>query len=493
MVKTTSLAVALLLTPSMVWAQAQTETQPEPAAPAEAAPIATPSAPVAPSPQTLPAPARNAVAPPASAPVMVPTSVPPTGTNASSSPGKEQPFSGDFTWMNGQSRQKEFPLKFNEIVTLSAYLDAYYAFSGNRPKDNTLTGNASVGRHNEFQINLASLGVDLAYKNVLGRLSLQMGNMIDIVQNLDGTTSRGRSLSKDNLRYIREATLGYHFDVHHGLNVEAGIFMSYIGLESYLLAENWNYTRAIASDHTPFYFQGVRAQYFPLKNVKIEPWLMNGWQTYGKWNSLPSAGTALRWSPYESLTFLSNFYLGTDTRGEPGRVRFHNDHSILARYYNAPDSRFLSKLAFSLNNNIGFETGGDGLPGPSGAHMLATSLAHRAAFFRDHLALAVRGELFTNPSRYAAQYPPPGFASGAGENLRQWALTTTFEVMPTSFMSIRAEFNYRHSDSPYFAGRNGTTSSDGYQGTTNPDGSASVVADGQKSQALYILSANFRL
>lgn len=403
------------------------------------------------------------------------------------------PFDGDYTWMNGQSRQKEFPLKLGKVATFSTYLDAYFAVSGNHPIDHTLTGGASATRSGEFQINLASVGVDLSYKNVLGKLSLQWGNMLSVVQDLDGTTGRGRSLSTANLRYIREMTLGYHFDVHHGLNVEAGIFMSYIGLESYLLAENWNYTRSFVCEHTPFYFQGVRAQYFPLKNVKIEPWLMNGWQTYGMWNNLPSAGTAFRWSPTESLAFAANFYVGTDTKNEPDRVRFHSDHSVLGRYYDAPDSRFLSSLAVSLNNHFGFETGGKDLPGPDKANVIGTALAHRATFYRGHLAFAVRGEMFSNPSRYLAQYPPPNFPLGEGQSLKIVGLTTTFEVMPTSYLSIRAEFNYRRSDSAYFAGPRGTTSSDGYQGTTNADGTPSLVADTTKTQALYLLAANFRL
>src|SRR5258708_39268445 len=61
--------------------------------------------------------------------------------------------------------------------------------------------------------------------------------------------------------------------------------------------------------------------------------------------------------PYTTL-FRSNFYVGTDTQGEGGRVRFHNDHSILLRYFDAPAASFLSKAAFSLNNHVGFEAGG---------------------------------------------------------------------------------------------------------------------------------------
>ena len=34
-------------------------------------------------------------------------------------------------------------------------------------------------------------------------------------------------------KYVSEAWGGYHWDVAHGLNVDAGIFVSYIGLFSY--------------------------------------------------------------------------------------------------------------------------------------------------------------------------------------------------------------------------------------------------------------------
>ena len=402
---------------------------------------------------------------------------------------------GDFTWMNGQSRQKDFPLKaFDGTVTLSLYMDVNYGYSLNHPRDNTFTGTASVPRHNELNINLASVGLEWNYRNVIGRLSLQYGSMISIVQDLDGTTARGRNMAVQNLRYIREGTVGYHFDVGHGLNVEGGIFASYIGLESFLLAENWNYTRSVTCEHTPFYFQGVRVQYFPSDRVKIEPWLMNGWQTYGKWNVAPAVGTALRWSPVEPLTLFSNVYLGTDTRGQEGRLRFHHDHSAIVRYFEDKEAAFVSKAAVSVNNHLGFETGGTdatgaALPGPSRAHMVGTSLVHRTWFSRDHLAFALRGEVFSNPTRYLSQYPPPGFESGPGvKALQIWAVTGTFDVMPTDFFAVRLEGSYRKANVPYYAGPGGTTSPDGYQPT--PPG---YVPDVVSDQTLFVVAANFRL
>jgi hypothetical protein len=436
-----------------------------------------PEAPAAPPPQPVPQPVTPA------APATEPTPDTPFGW-------------GDFTWMNGQSRQKDFPLKaFGGAVTLSLYLDVNYAYSLNHPRDDTFTGTASVPRHNELNTNLASVGMEWNYRNVIGRLSLQYGSMISIVQDLDGTTARGRNNAVQNLRYIREATAGYHFDALHGINVEGGIFMSYIGLESYLLAENWNYQRSVVCEHTPFYFQGMRVQIFTSDRVKIEPWLMNGWQTYGKWNLAPSAGMALRWSPTEALSLISNFYIGTDTKLVGDRARFHNDHSILLRYFDAPTSGFVSKAAFSLNNHIGFEAGGDdpatgkALPGPAHAHMVGSALSHRLWFSHDHLALALRGEVFSNPSRYLSQYPPPGFETGPNvKALQIWGVTSTFDVMPTDFFAFRVEGSYRHANVPYYAGPGGTTSPDGFQPTP-----AGYVPDTVQDQALVVAAVNFRL
>ena len=423
-----------------------------------------------------------------------PLLAPPVAAPAAAPAAPAAPFAwGDFTWMNGQSRQKDYPLKaFNDVVTMSLYLDTNYAYSLNHPRDNTFTGTASVPRHNEFNVNLASVGLEWNYRNVIGRLSLQYGSMVSIVQDLDGTTARGRNIGVQNLRYIREATAGYHFDVLKGINVEGGIFMSYIGLESFLLAENWNYTRSVVCEHTPFYFQGMRVQIFPSDRVKIEPWVMNGWQTYGKWNLAPAAGVAVRWSPSESLTLLANFYAGSDSQGIPDRVRFHNDHSAILKYYDSPNS-FFTKAAVSINNHIGFESGGnvngEDLPGPDRAHMVGTALVNRVWFSHDQLALSVRPEVFSNPTRYLSQYPPPGFPSGPHvKALQIYGITGTFDVMPTDFFALRFEGSYRHANVPYYAGPGGTTSPSGYQPTP-----VDYVPDVVKDQVLFVVAATFRL
>ncbi|MBK6775360.1 MAG: outer membrane beta-barrel protein [Flavobacteriales bacterium] len=177
------------------------------------------------------------------------------------------PFEGmDLTWINGQNRQRNFPLTLTKegetVLTGVALLDGYYNYNAANPADNTHTISSTMGRHNEFTLNQMSFGLESNYKNIIGRLWVQYGQMGSIVQDLDGSVYRGRNTSINNLKYIREAAGGYHFNKLHGINVELGIFMSYIGLESYVLQENWSYQRSMVCDFTPFYFSGARLQVF---------------------------------------------------------------------------------------------------------------------------------------------------------------------------------------------------------------------------------------
>ena len=63
--------------------------------------------------------------------------------------------------------------------------------------------------------------------------------------------------------------------------------MSYVGLFSYYQFDNWAYQPSYVSSNTPWFFNGVRVQWFPTAKLKIEPWFVNGWQSYGRFNGRP--------------------------------------------------------------------------------------------------------------------------------------------------------------------------------------------------------------
>lgn len=415
-------------------------------------------------------------------------------------PASKVPFDGyDLSWINGQNRQTDFPLTLKDkngetILTGVAYVDAYYNFDFHKPQDNTHTISSSIGRSNEFTINMASVGMETNYKNVIGRVWLQFGQMGSIVQDLDGTAGHGKNTSISNLKFIREAAAGYHFNKWYGINVEMGIFMSYIGLESYVLNENWSYQRSMPCDFTPFYFSGARIQAFPSKKLKQEIWLLNGWQSYNSWNKQLGIGSSTYYRPNENLQLVANFYLaGHDTRNNPGLMRFHHDHSIVGRYYKNKSAKGISQAAISINNHYGFQTG-NGVK-PKDQYFMGTSISNRIWFNKNRMAITLRGDYVTNPGAYLAFSPSPvaendfNDALAAGKKLEIFQGTGTFDIMPNDFVTFRLEYGYRKSNVPYFAGAGGTTSPDGWI-DTNPAG---WRPDLQLSESRLTLAVNFRL
>lgn len=410
------------------------------------------------------------------------------------------PFDGmDLSWVNGQNRQTDFPLQLkdksgNSIVTGVAYLDTYFNYNFADPKDHTQTISSTMGRTNEFTLNLASIGIETNYKNIIGRLWLQYGQMGSVIQELDGTVSRGRNTAISNLKNIREAAAGYHFNKWYGVNVEMGIFMSYIGLESYVTQENWSYQRSMVCDFTPFYFSGARLQVFPTKKFKTELWLLNGWQTYNSWSRSIGVGSSNYYRPNENTQLVANFYFGKDTRNS-NRTRFHHDNSIVKRYYHRSTAKGLSQAAFSINTHYGFQDG-DGVKAKD-QYMAGTSIASRLWFLHNKLGFTTRADIITNPGLYLAFTPsavtPNDFTDAMANDPKQklniFQATATFDVMPNDLVTFRLEYGYRHSNVPYFTGKGGSTSPDGWVDTPLNN----WRPDLRRTENRITLAVNFRL
>ena len=93
--------------------------------------------------------------------------------------------------------------------------------------------------------------------------------------------------------------------------------MSYVGLFRYYQFDNWAYQASYVSSNTPWFFNGMHIQVFPTDKLKIEPWIINGWQSCGKFNKAPGAGLLILWETNGSVSLLGNQYFGTDPLGFP--------------------------------------------------------------------------------------------------------------------------------------------------------------------------------
>jgi hypothetical protein len=310
----------------------------------------------------------------------------------------------------------------------------------------------------------------------------------------DASPGVGQWDLRDAYRYVSEAYGGYHFNVNHGLNIDAGIFVSYIGLFSYYNFDNWTYQPSYVSSNTPWFFNGLRIQWFPTNKLKIEPWIINGWQSYAKYNGHRGLGGQILYRPHEWLSLVFNNYgNGTDDLAIPGRSRIHTDDSVEVRYLNNPGNTGISKMAFSFTADAGCEYGAGvtchgGKGGPK-QDFLGWMLYNRIWFHRDLLALTLGGGMMNNPGRYLTLLPPingadaisgsPYFTMNPGDKAHMWDTTATLQYMPKQYITWWMEFGYRHSDVPYFSGRDGITPPGGNNGSPADYACMSGASSGQ--------------
>ena len=269
---------------------------------------------------------------------------------------KSDPFAfADWTWLNGNPRTTDSPLKTDNF-TGEFRADASFIEDFNHPTDHTLVGTSESGRTSELQVQQLGIGGDFTCGAVRGRFMTQLGMYSTMTPRNDASTGRGQWQLDNAYRYLSEAYGGRHWNAMHGINLDAGIFLSYVGLFSYYNFDNWAYQPSYVSSNTPWYFTGIRLQFYPTEHLKIEPWIINGWQSYGMFNSAPGVGAQILWRPNGKVSALTNDYYGHDWLGIPDRWRGHTDNSIQVKFYE-DSTRTLNRSAFSLTVDAGCESG----------------------------------------------------------------------------------------------------------------------------------------
>jgi hypothetical protein len=464
--------------------------------------------------RSAPPPVLAAIVPPAAAPAAPAPAAPAPGAAAKSAPtvpealqspdpgpavDTQTPFAvGYLGWMNGTSREQS-PIFDTKFFTPEIRFDANYLQDFNHPVDHTIVGSTEEFRSGEFQVEQVSFGGDFHWENVRARFLSMFGLFSTTTPRNDASSAVGQWDLQGAYKYFSEANAGYHFDVNHGLNVDLGVFVSYIGLFSYYNYDNWTYQPSFVSSNTPWYFNGLRVQWFPTQTLKIEPWLINGWQSYAKFNSHPGFGGQILWIPNDAFKLVLNTYaIGEDNLaagsgfpnngGNPnapaglpnpgGRyinyanvTRVHEDDSVLVKYYDAhgQNGAGVSKMAFSVTMDIGCEYGGGVYcsHGPNKANFFGLMAYDRTWFDNDHYAVTFGGGFMNNPGRYLALVPPingataasgtPYFTENPGQKLYQWDMQLNFQWMPKDWITWWTEATFRHSDVPYWSGSGGVT------------------------------------
>ncbi|MDQ2889615.1 MAG: porin [Gemmatimonadota bacterium] len=210
----------------------------------------------------------------------------------------------------------------SEKTSFGAFVDGYYAYDFDRPANFDRSYTTQPARHNEFNINLAFVEARVDGSRIHGRLALQAGTSVQA--NYAGEPTNGIVSGPSLSRFIQEAFAGYK--VANNLWIDGGIFFSHIGNESFISRDNWNYSRSLVAEYTPYYESGVRAVWQATPKLTSTFAVVNGWQNISETNADKAVGVRLDYAANSRVTLSYDNLVGNEQPDSlPSRLRIFNE------------------------------------------------------------------------------------------------------------------------------------------------------------------------
>lgn len=215
-------------------------------------------------------------------------------------------------WLLGQE-----DTSYNGPFELRAFAEVFYCYDLNEPT--TAERQSFLYSYNRHQQPALNLGV-IYISGEGDRWRTSLGLMAGTYATDNLKNERGFA------KYIFESVAGIKLFKHIDIWFDAGVFSSHIGFEyAVSSADNWNLTRSLMADNSPYYESGAKITY------TNEKWLfsllaLNGWQSIRR---KPLAiGHQLTYKPGEKMLFNSSSFVGTMEIGTQRAMRFfHNAYA----------------------------------------------------------------------------------------------------------------------------------------------------------------------
>lgn len=196
--------------------------------------------------------------------------------------------------------ETRFPSRILKGIKYTGYFDIFGSYQTTRPKNGENPFSSYPFRGNEFGISYAYVQAKYEDDKMVGTVALNMGNIVDLMYEEQPTL----------LKLIREMSVGYKFN--EKVWMDAGIFPSVYGTESFITKNNFHATRSITGDFSPDFEEGIRLNYHK-GYWQAKMLLTNGWQVIQPAaNSRRTFGTMIEyhvpgkikinWSTFNGLT-----------------------------------------------------------------------------------------------------------------------------------------------------------------------------------------------
>jgi hypothetical protein len=247
--------------------------------------------------------------------------------------------------------------------------DLYAAYSTAADSNDERPYVTQASHTEEPRVNLLAFGSSFDDQHVRFAAVAQYGDSVD--RNYSQEPEEG-------IRYVQEGYVGAYLSP--SLSVDAGVFLSHIGAESWISTNNLTYTRSFTAEFSPYYDSGVRFNYRPSESFNAGLFIVNGWQNISD-ERHPAVGTKLS-QRLGTFCIVSNSFLGAENGGT--RV-FHD--LVLSRSFRGGNE-------LSSSWDVGHQSADD----LSGGWWWGANVMGRAPLAHQ-ISLSARLELFQDPSQ----------------------------------------------------------------------------------------------
>lgn len=317
-------------------------------------------------------------------------------------------------------------------IIFGGFVDAYYAFDFNRPASFDRAYTTQPARHDEFNVNLAFVEAKIDAPGYRGRLALQAGTSVQA--NYAGEPRNG-SVSGPNLaRLIQEAFVGVK--VADKLWVDGGVFLSHIGMESFISRDNPMYTRSLVADYSPYYESGARLTWQPTSAVTAMFLVVNGWQVISETNAAKSLGVHVDYAPNARSTYTFFNYLGDEAPDSAARHQYRFYNGVGVKSSLTTTVQLMAEADYGTQQRAAADGRASWYGGMVTGRYQATPLA----------ALIGRVERYDDRDQTI-------IVTGTANGLRANGLSLGIDVAPQPHVAWRSELRELHGDNAVFPTR----------------------------------------
>jgi hypothetical protein len=313
-------------------------------------------------------------------------------------------------------------------LELAGFLDVFYVYDFNQPT--TVQRQPFLfnhNRHQEFNINLGTLGLGVTHAKYRAQLTLQTGTY----------ANDNYAQEPGVLKAIFEARVGVALNRKNTLWLDAGVLPSYIGFESVPSIANWTLTRSLLAENSPYFVTGAKLTYSPSPKWEMAVLALNGWQRIQRvpGNTTPAVGTQLLYKPSAATTYNWSTFVGTDDPDSARRMRLFNNFYGQWQW---------NRWGFIAGLDVGFQ---QATPGSGNYEAWWSPVAILKYAWSPRWTTGLRAEYYHDPEQVIVTAPNPiGF--------KTTGLSINADYLPTENIALRLEGRWLGSTDPIFIADN---------------------------------------